>query len=141
MQLVASFAHATSNMVRQPTSTPVLLMANGMGRMELQAHQRSNISVSVRCMLRTRPATVAHQAPRFVSTWPALPAQKEEGAGQLRHGSKVCCFHVLHCLAGGQTRATKQYGGAAHSPAQHTQRKGNASTEVCSAFCVMGSIC
>jgi hypothetical protein len=57
MQLVASLAHATTNIVRQPTSTPVLLMANGMGRMELQAqaHQRSNASMSVWCMLRTRP--------------------------------------------------------------------------------------
>jgi hypothetical protein len=42
MQLVASFAHATSSIVSTPTSTPVLDIANGIGRMELQ--QRVNDS-------------------------------------------------------------------------------------------------
>jgi hypothetical protein len=36
IQLVASLAHATTNMVKHPTRTPVLEMANGMGKMELQ---------------------------------------------------------------------------------------------------------
>jgi hypothetical protein len=36
MQLVASLAHATSSIVSTPTSTPVLEMAKGMGKMELQ---------------------------------------------------------------------------------------------------------
>lgn len=40
MQLVASLAHATTSMVRHPTSTPVLEMAKGIGRIELQRNGR-----------------------------------------------------------------------------------------------------
>ena len=36
IQLVASFAHATSSIVKHPTRTPVLEIAKGMGRIELQ---------------------------------------------------------------------------------------------------------
>jgi hypothetical protein len=39
MQLVASLAHATSSIVSTPTSTPVLEMAKGIGRIELRQTQ------------------------------------------------------------------------------------------------------
>lgn len=45
MQLVASLAHDTSSMVRQPTSTPVLDTAKGMGRMELHWQKHSKHSI------------------------------------------------------------------------------------------------
>lgn len=38
--LVAQFVHATSSMVSKPSSTPVLLIAKGSGRMELGRGRR-----------------------------------------------------------------------------------------------------
>lgn len=58
MQLVASLAHATTNIVRQPTSTPVLLMAKGIGRMELQAQADKRSTPEHACDVHT---AVAHE--------------------------------------------------------------------------------